>query len=191
MQVKLFLVRGVAAIAWAVAFAAVSDELMTETKVLLILYPLIDMIASAIDARAQRGSARQLLLLNVGISAAAAIALGIASTGGIAEVLAVFGLWAIVTGALQFGVAVRRRLQFGKQWPLLVAGGLSVIAGLLFIIEGSEDDPSFGMLIPYAAAGGVYFVIESGLLARRLRRASPIAAGSSGVDHAELDGAIR
>src|SRR5262245_60905377 len=175
MQVQLFLLRGFAAIAWAVAFATVSDELMTETRVLLVIYPLIDMVASGIDARSQHGSTRRLLLLNVGISAAAAIALGIASTGEIGDVLVAFGAWAIVSGARQFGVAVRRRVLFGKQLPLLLAGGLSVVAGTVLIASSAGDEPSFNWLISYAAFGGLYFVIESGLLARRLHRSAGVS----------------
>jgi hypothetical protein len=58
-----------------------SDSLTTGVEVLLVLYPLIDAVASVIDARGQHGSARQLLELNAAVSAVAAVALGIAATG--------------------------------------------------------------------------------------------------------------
>jgi uncharacterized membrane protein HdeD (DUF308 family) len=170
MQIQIFLIRGIVAIAWAVAFATVADELTTGTSVLLVLYPMIDMVATAADARGQHGSTRQLLLVNAGISAVVAVALGIASTGDIGDVLTVFGAWAVVTGALQVGVAVRRRRRFGKQWPMLLAGSFSVLAGSAFIMQGASDDPTFDRTIVYAAAGGIFFVIQSGLLARRLHR---------------------
>jgi hypothetical protein len=52
---------------WAAVFAAVANSLTTGVTVaagvLLVLYPLIDAVASLIDARSQRGSARQLLAL--------------------------------------------------------------------------------------------------------------------------------
>lgn len=55
---RVFLIRGLVAIAWAVVFAAVSDSLTTGVTVgagvLLVLYPLIDAVASLIDARTQR-----------------------------------------------------------------------------------------------------------------------------------------
>jgi hypothetical protein len=87
-KLQLFLIRGLVAIAWAAAFAAVSDSLTTGVTVgagvLLVLYPLIDMVASLLDARTQRGSARRPLLANAAVSAVAAIALGVAATGTVA-----------------------------------------------------------------------------------------------------------
>jgi hypothetical protein len=72
---RLFLIRGVIAIAWAVVFMAVANSLTTGVTVvagvLLVLYPLIDAVASLIDARSQHGSARRLLLVNAGFSIAA------------------------------------------------------------------------------------------------------------------------
>ena len=61
MQQRLFFIRGVLAIAWAVVFATTADDLTTGVGVLLVLYPLVDAVASGIDARGQQGSARQLL----------------------------------------------------------------------------------------------------------------------------------
>ena len=58
-----------------------------------MIYPLIDLVASLVDARNQRGSARRLLLAGAAVSALAATALAIAATGGVADVLAVFGVF--------------------------------------------------------------------------------------------------
>src|SRR5215831_5563081 len=94
---NVFLIRGLVAIAWAAVFFAASDSLQTDVTVgvgiLLVLYPLIDMVASLIDVRSQTGSARRLLLADAAVSAVAAVALGVAATGGVATVLAVFGVW--------------------------------------------------------------------------------------------------
>jgi hypothetical protein len=54
VQVRLFLVRGVVAIAWAVVFVMAADSLTTSVRVLLVLYPLIDVVGSVIDARDSR-----------------------------------------------------------------------------------------------------------------------------------------
>jgi len=59
--VHVFLTRGLVAIAWAAVFAGASDSLTFGVGVLLVLYPLIDVVGSVIDARGQQGSARQLL----------------------------------------------------------------------------------------------------------------------------------
>jgi uncharacterized membrane protein HdeD (DUF308 family) len=129
MQLRLFLIRGLVAIAWAVAFATASGSLTTGAKVLLVLYPLIDAVASVIDARGQEGSAGRPLELNAAISVAAAVALGIAATGDKGDVLAVFGVWAALTGGAQLVVAIRRRTILGRQWPLLLAGVGSTLLG--------------------------------------------------------------
>ncbi|GAB3171799.1 membrane protein [Micromonospora palomenae] len=170
----VFLTRGVIAIAWAAVFVAVSHSLTTDVTVgagiLLVLYPLIDAVASLIDARSQRGSARQLLLVNTGTSTIAAVALGVAATGSVASVFAAFGVWAVVSGAVQLVVALRRRAQLGNQWPLLLANGLSVIGGIAYLIAAAVGHWTLSMITLYTASGGIYFVIQAGLLARRRRR---------------------
>ena len=98
----------------------------------------MDTIASLIDARTQGGSARRLLLANAAVSTVTAVALGVAATGTVVDVFAVFGIWAGVTGAAQLVVVLRRRAQFGNQWPLLLANGVSVIGGVAFVTAGDR-----------------------------------------------------
>jgi uncharacterized membrane protein HdeD (DUF308 family) len=156
---RLFLTRGFVAIAWAAIFAAASNSLTTAVTVgvgvLLVLYPLIDVVASVTDARSQHGSARLLLLINAAVSAAAAVALGVAAAGSVADVLAVFGVWVGVTGAAQLVVARRRRALLGHQWPMLIAGGASVIAGVAYVIAAAGGNPKLGWLVFYTATGGL------------------------------------
>jgi uncharacterized membrane protein HdeD (DUF308 family) len=173
MQQRLFLSRGLLAIAWAVVVALTADDLTTGVGVLLVLYPLIDAVASLIDARGQQGSARQPLVLNAGVSVVAAVALGIAAAGDKGDVLAVFGAWALLTGVAQIVVAVRRRKILGRQWPLLLAGAGSTFFGVAFLIMSGAADPKLEMLAVYAAGGGLEFVIQAWLLARRTHPARP------------------
>jgi uncharacterized membrane protein HdeD (DUF308 family) len=166
----VFLTRGLIAIAWAVVFMAVADSDKTVTTgagILVVLYPLIDVVASLIDARGQHGSARQILLANMALSAVAAVALGVAATGSVANVLAVFGVWALLSGAAQLVVALRRRAQFGNQWPLLIAGAGSVVFGVIYLALATTDRPTLRMLAAYALGGGIEFLIQAWLLARR------------------------
>jgi len=170
---QLFLIRGLVAIAWAAVFAAVSGSLTTGVTLaaglLVVSYPLIDVAASLIDARSQHGSARRLLLAGAAVSAVAAAALAIAATRGVADVLAVFGGWAILSGAAQIVVALRRRAQLGNQWPMLFAGVGSVGFGIAYVIASTGTDPMLIMLAIYAAGGGIDFVVQAWLLARRRR----------------------
>jgi uncharacterized membrane protein HdeD (DUF308 family) len=168
-------------IVWAAVFAAVSDSLTTGVTVaagiLVVIYPLIDVAASLIDARSQRGSAgRRLLLAGAAASAVAAAALALAATGSVADVLAVFGVWALLSGAAQFVVALRRRAQLGNQWPMLLAGVGSVSFGIAYVIASTAADPMLNMLAIYAAGGGIDFIVQAWLLARRRRRLSAVPA---------------
>ena len=183
-QLRVFLTRGLVAIAWAAVFAVASNSLTTAVTVgagvLLVLYPLIDVVGSLLDARRQHGSARRLLLSDAAVSAVAAAALGVAATRSVANVLAVFGIWAVISGAAQLVVALRRRAQFGNQWPMLLAGGVSVILGVAYVISAAGNNPSLNMLALYAVTGGLDFVIQAWLLARRRRRlASPVSPSAN------------
>jgi uncharacterized membrane protein HdeD (DUF308 family) len=177
---RLFLSRGLAAIAWAVVFAAASKSVGTTLTigvgVLLVIYPLIDFVASMIDARSTHGSTHRLLLGNATVSLIAAIGLGVAATGTVSDVLAVFGIWAGVTGAAQLIVALRRRALLGNQWPMLLAGSVSVIGGISYVIAATGSDPKLRWLVIYTATGGVEFVIQAWLLLRRRHRIVGAAA---------------
>jgi uncharacterized membrane protein HdeD (DUF308 family) len=180
---QVFLTRGLVAIAWAVVFAVVADSVTAGVTVgagiLVVIYPLIDVAASLIDARSQRGSARRLLLAGAAVSAVAAAALAIAATGSVADVLAVFGVWALFSGAAQLVVALRRRAQLGNQWLMLLAGIGSVGFGIAFVLAAvAADDPELSMLAIYAAGGGIDFVVQAWLLARRRRRVATRPAAS-------------
>ena len=105
-----------------------------------------------------------------------------AGTGTVANVLAVFGVWAAASGATQLVVVLRRRAQLGNQWPLLLANGVSVIAGVAYIAASTGDNPKLSMLAIYAATGGAEFTVQAWLLARRQRcsatAATPVLSAS-------------
>jgi uncharacterized membrane protein HdeD (DUF308 family) len=167
---KTYLIRGLVAITWAVVFAAVADSVTTGVTVaaaiLVVIYPLIDVAASA----------RLALLAGAAVSAVAAAALAVAATGSVADVLAVFGVWAIVSGVAQIVVALRRRAQYGTQWLMLLAGTGSVGFGIAYVMASTGTDPMLSMLAIYAAGGGIDFVVQAWLLARRRRRPAAVLA---------------
>jgi uncharacterized membrane protein HdeD (DUF308 family) len=171
---RVFLTRGLVAILWAAVFAAasmdVTDDVPIGVGILLVVYPLIDAVASLSDARNEHGGARRVLLGNAAFSAVAAVALGVAATGSVADVLVVFGIWAGVSGAAQLVTALRRRAIFGNQWPMLLAGSFSVVAGVAYVLAATAGDPQLNGLVLYTATGGVEFVVQAWLLTRRRRR---------------------
>jgi uncharacterized membrane protein HdeD (DUF308 family) len=108
------------------------------------------------------------------LQSVAAVALGLAASGDKGDVLVVFGVWALLTGVAQLVVAIRRRRALGRQWPLLLAGAGSTVFGIAFLVMSGSDDPNLRMVAVYAAGGGLEFVIQAWLLARRVDRAAPV-----------------
>jgi uncharacterized membrane protein HdeD (DUF308 family) len=160
--------RAVAALVWAVALVlAVGDDvpttasgLSTLVALLLTAYPLIDALSSATEAAAARGAATRLPLVNATLSAAASVALAVAAFGSDAgAVLAVFGVWASVSGALQLGVAIARRRAGSRELPMIVSGGLSTIAGVTFAAASAQHAAHLANLAGYAALGAVLFLV--------------------------------
>ena len=180
---RIFLTRGLVAILWAAVFAAGADSLTLGVGVLLVLYPLIDAVATLIDARNQRGFPRRLLLANAAVSTVAAVLLSLAATGSIADVLAVFGGWALVSGAAQLAAAIRRQALLGKQWLMRIAGVGSIVIGVGYLIASTGSDPKLSNLAIYAASGGIDFVIQAGLLVRRHRRTVKAHHGDRTLAH--------
>ena len=140
---KLYLTRGVLAVAWAAAFAQADknselDKALGATAiVLLIAYPLLDAVSSAID---HRSVPDRVTAFNGILSTAAAIGVGIAgATNGTRATLAVFG-------------------------------GLSFIVGIFYAAQAAGHKPSLSVLSVYATGGGVFFIVQAGLLAWRARR---------------------
>jgi uncharacterized membrane protein HdeD (DUF308 family) len=162
--------RAVAALVWAAALIlAVGDDVPTTASdlptlvaLLLTVYPLIDAVSSAIEAAAgaSRGSAFRLPLVNATLSAAASVALAVAAFGSDAgAVLAVFGVWASVSGALQLGVAIARRRAGSREVSMIVSGGLSTIAGVTFAAASAQHAAHLANLAGYAALGAVLFLV--------------------------------
>jgi uncharacterized membrane protein HdeD (DUF308 family) len=166
---RLYLVRGVLAVVWAAAFAKAHAPLDALAIVLLVAYPLIDAVSSLIDYRSMpRDAERRITAFNAVLSTLAAIAMGVAGTLGVAQALAVFGAWAVIAGAAQLVLGLRRRgRELGRQWPMLIAGGLSFLVGMSYVARALGEQPSLAVLSVYATGGGVFFIIQAGLLAWR------------------------
>ncbi|MFF9502237.1 DUF308 domain-containing protein [Streptomyces sp. NPDC014656] len=170
---RLYLGRGVLAVAWALAFAGAHEDVDAVAITLLVAYPLIDAVSSLIDHCAvPDGPERRVTAFNGVLSTLAAVAIGLAGAGGEAPVLHVFGAWAVVSGAAQVIVGVRRRgPELGGQWPTLISGGLSFVVGVFYNIQAAGADPSLDVLSVYATGGGVWFILQALLLGRKSRQA--------------------
>jgi uncharacterized membrane protein HdeD (DUF308 family) len=159
---RLYFVRFAFAIVWAFVTFAVAKDLNPFAVTLFVLYPLFDVAAAIVDARSSRST---LLYVNMAISLLAAIGLAVAGASGIPAVLRVWGAWAIVAGLIQLIVGVTRR-SMGGQWPMIISGGISVLAGGAFLAGASAADPKLSNAIGYAIPGAIFFLIAAIRLGR-------------------------
>lgn len=171
----LYLVRAAFAVGWATVLAVTAhgtDTVGPLLAALLVLYPLVDLVAAVVDRRTSGGAkAAPALVVNMALSALGAVGLGVAATSGTGAVLAVWGAWAVATGAVQLVVALRRRALNG-QWPMILSGGLSVLAGTGFVVQSAAPGASLVNLAGYATLGGIFFLVSALRLHRHGRRAA-------------------
>ncbi|MBB4684379.1 hypothetical protein [Amycolatopsis jiangsuensis] len=174
---RLYFTRFAFAFVWAALVIATASDLGPAAVALLVLYPLFDVAAAIVDARAAKATGSVLALyVNVAVSLLAAAGVAVTATSGIPGVLRVWGSWAIVSGLAQLAVGISRR-RLGGQWPMILSGGLSVIAGTSFVLQAGRDGASLAAIGGYAVLGGVFFLVS----ALRLGTAAKKAALSAGT----------
>jgi uncharacterized membrane protein HdeD (DUF308 family) len=180
---QLYLARAVIAVIWAGLFAAAlsstgtltaDSELPAFAVALLILYPIIDVVASLLDARTQQvtgnPSAVRAQLVNTAISTVAAVGLAVAAADGPASVLRVFGAWAVLTGLIQLALAITRlRRGTAGQWPMILSGAQSTLIGTSFVLAATKTEIPLGNLIGYPVGGAIYYLFSAFRLYRTAR----------------------
>lgn len=169
---RLYLARFAFAIVWAVLLVITASTLKPlgpPSAALLVLYPVVDLAAAVVDHRATHAARpAPALFVNMALSLLAAIGLGFAVTSGLPAVLVVWGAWAITAGIVQLVVAVPRRA-LGGQWPMILSGAISVLAGAGFVVQSSGSSASLTALAGYATLGGVFFLVSALRLQRRVQ----------------------
>ncbi|WP_037356885.1 hypothetical protein [Amycolatopsis orientalis] len=155
---RLYFVRFAFAVGWAaLLFLTSKSHLGPIGVVLVVVYPLFDVAAAVVDARWSRAAG---LYVNIAISLLAGIGIAVASASGVPAVLRVWGAWAVAAGLVQLIVAVGRRAM-GGQWPMILSGGISVLAGANFILSAGGPNPSLTAVAGYAVLGGVFFFVSA------------------------------
>ena len=127
---------------WVALAFAVGRQSAAGAAVLLVVYPAWDALANFVDLSRSGGmAANRTQAVNVAISAVTTLAVFPALNAGLPSVLTVFGVWAILSGALQLGTAVRRWKLAGAQWVMILSGAQSALAGLFFIVQSHAPMP--------------------------------------------------
>ncbi|MET4175898.1 uncharacterized membrane protein HdeD (DUF308 family) [Bradyrhizobium sp. LA6.1] len=159
-----YFIRAAFSVAWLVAaFAVVGPSSAAIAGALLVLYPAWDAAANLVDALRSGGLAQnRTQALNVLVSLVTTVAVLVALQMSMNGVLGVFGAWAILSGLLQLGTAIRRWRSFGAQWAMVLSGGQSALAGGFFIFQATTPmSPTIANVAGYAAVGAIYFLVSA------------------------------
>jgi uncharacterized membrane protein HdeD (DUF308 family) len=158
-----YYIRAAFSVVWVLAAFTLGQHAPALAAILLVIYPAWDAAANYVDASRSGGlRENRTQAINVVVSVATALAVLVALQNSMNWVLAVFGAWAILSGLLQLGTAIRRWKSFGAQWAMVLSGAQSALAGGFFIVQaGKPDLPSISNVAGYAAVGALYFLISA------------------------------
>jgi len=174
---SLYLIRVAFSLIWVALVVTTSASLVSTDRptviaaALLIVYPLWDVIATLLERRtAGTGSTDRVGTTNMALGLATTAGMIIAVFSTIGTALLVFGVWALLSGAIQLVVAIRRRRTVGAQWPMVISGGLSVLAGASFAAMSASATSSLSTIAGYSAFGAFWFLVSVIALSIRSRR---------------------
>jgi uncharacterized membrane protein HdeD (DUF308 family) len=165
----MLLVRGILAILFGIAAFIWPGQTIEALVLLFGAYALADGIVAVIVGIQQYGETQRWWA--VVLEGIAGIALGVLTLfwpGTTTTVLLAFiAAWAFMTGVLEIAAAAWLRKVIDGEWPLILAGALSVLFGVLLILQPTTGAVAIIWLIgAYAIVFGVLFSI----LAFDLRR---------------------
>lgn len=163
-----FLLRGILAIIFGVVVLLVPGIGLIAVLALFAAWSIIGGAAQLFGAWRQRGQPQWWVGILEGLAGLAAGVIAIVWPAITAlALLFVIAAWAIVTGLLQIWMAIRMREQISGELLLIVAGAVSVIFGIVLIIN-----PGAGLLSVLWLVGVFSIVIGATfvLLGLRLRR---------------------
>jgi len=160
---QYYFLRAAFSVAWIGAAFAIAPSSTRIAATLLAVYPAWDAAANYWDALRSGGfNQNRTQGLNVLVSVVTAVAVILTLQVSMNWVLGVFGAWAILSGLLQFGTAVRRWKNLGAQWAMVLSGGQSALAGGFFIFQASMPAvPSIANVAGYAGVGALYFLVSA------------------------------
>jgi uncharacterized membrane protein HdeD (DUF308 family) len=155
-----YLLRGTVSVVWVAAALLVMGQAPLLAGALLLAYPAWDAAANVLDAAKNGGLRRNpTQSFNAAVSVLTTAAVGVGLTISMNVVLAIFGVWAALSGLLQLATAVRRWKTHGAQWLMILSGAQSTAAGTMFLSRAAGPDmPTVADLAPYAAFGAFYFL---------------------------------
>jgi len=166
----LYFTRAAFSIIWVLLVSFLAKTNATAATILFIIYPAWDALATFFDIKANPGATNKTpQYVNMGISIVTTIVVIFVLQKGIPEALITFGAWAWLTGLIQLILGLRRRKQMGGQWPMILSGGQSMLAGGSFIYMAHEPNQGITTLAGYAAFGAFYFLLSAFRLGKTIK----------------------
>ena len=156
--------RGVIAILFGLA-AFLRPGIALEALILLFgAYALVDGVFSIVGVfgGTRAGTPRWLLLVEGVVGVLAGLIAFISPGLTALALLYLIAAWAIITGGLQIGTAIRLRQEIEGEWALILGGIASVLFGLILAVLPAVGILSLVWLIgAYAVAFGVLLLITA------------------------------
>jgi uncharacterized membrane protein HdeD (DUF308 family) len=158
-----YFTRAAFSVAWVALAFTLAKDMPGIAAAMLILYPAWDAAANFVDARCNGGlGSNPTQALNVLVGTVTTIAVVIALGMSMNAVLAVFGVWAVLSGGFQLGTGIQRWKRHGAQWAMILSGAQSMLAGVLFLGRSETTViPQVTDIAPYAAFGAFYFLVSA------------------------------
>ena len=169
----LFVLRGVAAIVFGIIAIVYPDVTITALAIVFGIYAIVDSIgsfASAIGHRGADGWHRAAHALEGVVALVAGVLALVLPDLTALALVALIGIWAILSGVVEIMAAIRLRRVIDTEWLLGISGLLSIIAGIVILVWPDAGAVAISWLIgTYAIVFGVVFV----WLGFKLRRFGP------------------
>lgn len=170
---RLYFTRTAFSVVWIILVVTLAKTNDTLATILFIIYPAWDVLATMLDIKANPPFANKTpQYVNAGISVLTTIAVIIALQKGIPEALMVFGFWAFLTGLIQLIMGLRRRKHFEGQWPMIISGGQSMLAGVFIFATSHTQNGGVVSLAGYSAFGAFYFLLAAIRLGKTIKKLS-------------------
>ncbi|MGN8067770.1 DUF308 domain-containing protein [Mucilaginibacter sp. 22184] len=173
---KLYFTRVAFSVLWITLVVTLGKTNNTLATILFIIYPGWDAVATFFDINANPPTANKTpQYVNAGISILTTIVVIISLQSGIPGALVVFGVWASLTGLIQFILGLRRRKHFEGQWPMIISGAQSMLAGGFIIATAHTPNQGVASLAGYSAFGAFYFALAAFRLGKTIKEANAAA----------------
>lgn len=169
---KLYITRVAFSLIWIALVTTVAKTNVTVATILFIIYPAWDVVATFFDIKANPPAVNKgPQYVNIGIGVLTTIAVIITLQSGIPAALMVFGVWAFLTGLIQLVLGIRRRKYFEGQWPMIISGAQSMLAGGFIISTAHNPNQGVASLAGYSAFGAFYFALAAFRLGKTIKNA--------------------